>query len=127
MPHTVVQVFRKADGTSPLLEWLDELKVAEPSAYAACLERVLRLQTFGSELRRPHADALRDGIRELRARVGNVHYRMLYSFVGKNQAVITHGLTKQGEVPKREIDFSIACMKLIRSNPGKYIAVLELD
>lgn len=126
MPHTTVQVFREANnGPIPLLNWLDDLSVSEPEAYEECLDRILRLQRYGNELRRPIEDALRDGIRELRAKRGRVHYRMTYAFVGKNTALITHGFTKEGEVPDSEIDLAIKRVELVKSNPGKYIAVWE--
>lgn len=127
MPQTTVQVFRLADSTVPLIQWLDNLEKYEPKAYEECLDRILRLQRQGSELRRPIADSLRDGIRELRAKKGRVHYRMLYAFSGKNTVVITHGFTKEGKVPDGEIDLAIERVKLVLSNPGKHIAILALE
>lgn len=70
--------------------------------------RIARLVEFGHELRRPEADFLRDGIYELRASYQGVHYRMLYFFSGKAIVVRSHGLTKQREVPKGDIDRAVA-------------------
>ena len=39
-------------------------------------------------------DLLRNGIYELRAKVGTVNYRVLYFFCGSNVACLSHGLTK---------------------------------
>ena len=64
----------------------------------------LFLSDLGHELRRPHADILRDGIYELRARSGNVNYRILYFYHGKNVAILAHGLTKEAKVPKQDIE-----------------------
>src|SRR5438132_383583 len=83
MPQTTLLVFRAASGTVPLLEWLDGLESSAPKAYARCLARILLLEQFGFELRRPSADILRDGIWELRAKLGTVHNRILYFFCGK--------------------------------------------
>lgn len=127
MPLTTVQVFKKADSTIPLLRWLDNLAIAEPKAFEECLDRILRLQRHGSELRRPIADALQDGIRELRAKKGRVHYRMLYAFIGKNTALITHGFTKEGKVPQGEIEFALRCVELVKSRPGTHIAIWETE
>jgi hypothetical protein len=44
------------------------LKKGERKAWAKCRERIRRLAELGYELRRPHADFLRDGIYELRAK-----------------------------------------------------------
>jgi phage-related protein len=62
---------------------------------------------MGHELRRPEADFLRDGIYELRASYQGVHYRVLYFFAGKAVVVLSHGLTKEKEVPPREIDQAV--------------------
>lgn len=73
MPQITLLVFRKSPGVVPLLEWLDELEHTKPKAFVRCLERIQRLERFGHELRRPTADTLRDGIHELRAKLGRVH------------------------------------------------------
>ena len=62
-----------------------------------------RLAAFGHALRRPHADFLRDGVYELRARHGRVNYRILYFFHGRDMVVLAHALTKEGKVPPVEI------------------------
>nr|MBA3480518.1 type II toxin-antitoxin system RelE/ParE family toxin [Pirellulales bacterium] len=104
MPQTLILVFRQENGNVPFKDWLDELEKKEPRAYAKCLERVLRLSELGYELRRPLADDLQGGIRELRARVGTVQYRILYFFNGPCVAVLSHGCTKEGAVPKADIE-----------------------
>lgn len=72
-----------------------------------CTQRVARLSELGHELRRPEADFLRDEVYELRASYQGVHYRMLYFFAGKAIVVLSHGLTKEREVPSREIDRAV--------------------
>ena len=73
-------------------------------------------------MRRPHADYLRDGIYELRASLSRVHYRIRYFFFGKNVVAVSHGITKEGEVPPKEIELSITRMKLVKKSPAKYTA-----
>lgn len=91
-----------------------------------CVQRILLLASYGSELRRPHADSLRDGIHELRFRLKKVQYRILYFFNGKNVAVLSHGITKnQSEVPKKEIDKATKHLENVQSKPAKHIAVWE--
>ena len=123
MPYTEIRLFRTGtNGTVPLMDWLDDLAVREPRAYQKCLQRILLLSQLGSELRRPHVDSLRDGIRELRVRVGNVHYRMLFFFCGSNIACLSHGITKEGKVPDAEIDLAVKRKKLVEGDPEKYTA-----
>lgn len=127
MPQTTVQVFRNMDGAVPLLEWLSHLEAINPKAYADCIERILRLHRYGYELRRPIADALRDGIRELRIRSGTVQYRILYAFIGKNVAILTHGFSKEGRVPPSEIDLALERVSLARSDPDQYVATWSAE
>jgi phage-related protein len=122
MPQTAVRLFREADGRIPLTDWLDNLEESEPKAFRKCLQRILLLEQFGYELRRPLADTLRDGIYELRIRHGNVHYRILYFFFGPNLACLSHGLTKEGKVPDADIDLAVKRKKLVQQNPDKYTA-----
>ena len=126
MPQTVVRVFRNTDRTVPLTEWLEKLKKRELNAYRKCLQRILLLSQMGSELRRPLADVLRDGIRELRVRAGNVHYRILYFFYGANVACLSHGIIKEGAVPEAEIDLAATRKKLVVRGPNKHTADWEV-
>lgn len=125
MPQTEILVYCKADGRSPMLEWLGVLERREPKAYAKCVERIGRLASFGNELRRPLADSLRDGIYELRADHGNVNYRILYFFRGRNVAVLSHGTPKEGVVPPGEIDKAIARRVEIERDPDTHITTFE--
>jgi phage-related protein len=116
-------VFFREGGAVPVLDWLDTLSA--PRAVAACgaVIELLRQQTF--RLRRPHTDALRDGIRELRARVPPVQYRLLYFFHGR-MAVITHGFIKRGaKVPDQEIERAIACRTRFAADPEAHTQVEE--
>ncbi len=116
MPETEVILFAEADGTCPLLQWLDRLpyKVQDK-----CIVKVERLAEIGHELRRPEADYLKDDIYELRASHQGIHYRMLYFFHGKT-AVISHGLLKVKEVPQREIDLAIRRKSIYESDPENH-------
>ena len=81
--------------------------------------RIERLQEMGHELRRPEADFLRDGIYELRVKHLNVNYRILYFFHGKT-AVLFDGLTKESEVPPKEIEKAISAKNLFAKDTVKH-------
>jgi phage-related protein len=102
------------------MDWLAELEAREPDIYAKCLAFVLLLRDSGFHLRRPIADILRDGIYELRVKNGRPNYRILYFFCGQNEACISHGITKESEVPDQEIDLAIERKKLVQSDKNKY-------
>ena len=125
MPQTSILVFRDEESV-PLIAWLDELEQREPRAFHKCLERILALSILGNELRRPHADILRDGIYELRAKVGTVNYRMLYFFCGSDTACLSHGFTKKGAVPDAEIDRAVGRKKLVERDLDKYSAEWDI-
>jgi phage-related protein len=115
MAEVRVVFFRDEDGV-PLLDWLARLK--PPKAVAKCGVLVELLRQFGNEMRRPHADYLRDGIYELRTKLGRVRYRMLYFFHGRGTAVLTHGFTKQtAKVPPGEIDRAVKFKALFEADP----------
>jgi len=121
VPQTKLLFYKEADGTVPVKQWLDELRRTDRKAFAKCVERIQRLAAFGHELRRPHADFLRDGVYELRARHGNVNYRVLYFFHGKDIAVLAHGLTKKGKVPDADIERVVRRKKALEENPEKHV------
>lgn len=117
MPQTKVVFYREEDGRVPVLDWFADLPA---KAQAKCLERIQFLAAVGHEARRPHADYLRDGIYELRAKWGTVNYRILYFFHGTVAAVLAHGLVKEARVPPREIDGARERMKRFKSNPQRH-------
>ncbi len=115
MPEILVHFFKEADGTVPLIEWLDG---RAEKVQDKCQERLERLEAFGHELRRPLADFLRDGIYELRVRVGTVQHRMFYFFAGQGAAVVCHGLSgKGGKVPEVEINRALERKARFERNP----------
>jgi putative component of toxin-antitoxin plasmid stabilization module len=120
MPHTRLLFFQDAEGFSPAWEWLKELRTRNPKAYAKCAVRIRRLAEMGHELRRPEADLLRDGIYELRARLGTVNYRILYFFHGRDVAVLANAITKENEIPATDINRALVRKKVFMANPGAH-------
>ncbi len=116
MPVTTVVFFRDEEERCPLLMWLDRLPA---KVQDKCIVRIERLTALGHELRRPEADFLRDGIYELRVSFQSVNYRMLY-FFHQRTAVVSHGLTKEKEVPEREIELAFRHRSLFEKDPAKY-------
>ena len=116
MPTTNVIFFAENARACPVLDWLDTIP---GRARDKCIVRVERLGELGHELRRPEADYLRDDIHELRVGLSRVNYRMLY-FFHENGAVVSHGLTKQGVVPDKEIDLAVERRGRFMRNPNKH-------
>ena len=114
MIKTTVVIYREADGTVPLRDWL---KQQPGKAQDKCLAVMEMLSVWGNQLRRAVADYLRDGIYELRTRRGHVNYRILYAFCGKNIVLLSHGLTKEAAIPPKEIERAIKNLNRYRQNP----------
>ena len=117
MPRISVVFYRELGGEVPVLEWLVKLRKKDQRAYATCVAAVERLSAFGHELRRPLADLLRDGIYELRIRMGRVNYRVLYFFHGPGLAILGHAITKEDVVPDIEIERCLRRKRAYESKP----------
>jgi phage-related protein len=82
---------------------------------------------LGHELRRPEADLLRDGIYELRARLGAVNYRILYFYHGRNIAVLAHAITKEDEIPIVEINQAAERKRTFAANPPAHTFIGDIE
>lgn len=126
MPQIEVVFYQESPGDVPVLDWLRELQDFDRRAFARCVARVNRLAGAGHELRRPEADFLRDGIYELRIRIGRVNYRILYFFHGRTAAVLAHALTKEDVVPSVEIERALRRRKAFVAGPESHTYREEL-
>ena len=117
MPKTTVVFYQDDPDAVPVLDWLDSLPTKTQDK---CPVRIERLRDLGHELRRPEADFLRDGIYELRVRLGTTNYRMLYFFHGRIATVLAHGLVKEGEVPQRDIELAIRRKRNFELDPDRH-------
>lgn len=92
----------KADGTEPAKDFLDNLDV---KMRAKMLRTIVLLQNNGYELREPYSKLLKNGIFELRAKVGSDISRVLYFFVVGKKIVLTNGFIKKTQkTPTEEIE-----------------------
>ena len=120
MPPVDVVYYKESDGSVPVGDWLIELRRRDQRAAEKCLAQIGLLRRMGYELRRPIADYLRDGLYELRARVGRSQHRILYFFHGREFAVLVHCLTKEKKVPSRDIERAIIRMRYFKEDPGRH-------
>ena len=114
MPGTEIVIYKEKNGRAPLLDWMDKLPQKVVDKLTARFEL---LKQFGFELRRPICDYLRDEIYELRLRTGRLNYRVLYSFVGQNVVLLSHGCCKEKKVPEDEINRAIKNRENYLSEP----------
>ena len=117
MPKMIIIFYQEDETKVPVFDWIDGLPA---KAQDKCRVRIERLRDLGHELRRPEADILRDGIYELRVRLGTTNYRMLYFFHGRVAAVLAHGLVKESEVPPRDIEIAIRRKLKFEIDPDRH-------
>jgi len=123
MPKTSIRIYKEQSGSAPLIDWLDKIQV---NARDKCIARIELLAEHGHELRRPICDYLENAIYELRAKYNNVNYRILYSFVGKDIVLLSHGCTKEQRVPKIEIEKAVRNRANYIRNPAAHTFEGEL-
>ena len=117
MPPVEVVFFQEEDGSVPVRDWISQIARRDKRIAVKCQEKIERLAVLGHELRRPEADLLRDGIYELRIRWSNVNYRILYFFHGRSAAILAHSLTKEREVPDKDIYLALERSHVFVQNP----------
>lgn len=97
-----IEFYESASGDCPTREFLDSLNKQDELPY---IVRALDLlQELGNQLRRPHADFLKDGIYELRIPVKRKQFRLLYFYFYRGTIVISHGLRKEAKVKTSDIE-----------------------
>lgn len=102
-----IEFYETARGECPFQAFLDS---SDAKVQAKFIKLLDLLEEHGPNLKRPYADILRDGIRELRARHGTKRYRALFFFFIGQTIVITHGIIKKTDgVPPAEIDRALRC------------------
>ena len=89
-------------GKAPVREFIDSVTYRQKAKIFQWLEY---LEEKGSQLPRPFADILEDGIHELRIKLAGDQNRVLYFFCYRDFIVLTHHFVKKSaKVPKKEIN-----------------------
>ena len=126
MTATDIVYFLEDDGMTPVQDWLEEMYRRDERIVEKCLDRIELLAERGYQLQRPFASRLRNGIYEIRVRFGSVNYRILY-FFHENKAVLAHGLTKEAEVPDKDIALAVQRKNKFVLNPKQHTSSEELE
>ena len=106
-----VVLYENSHGQCPTEDFLSDLSKVDQKIVVYIQRALYRLEQYGSELRRPYVENLREKIWELRVKTHHGLFRFLYFFDDDN-IVITHGFQKKsGDVPDLEIDKAIEYRK----------------
>jgi len=105
-----VEFYETAGGSSPVLEFLEELRRSDPGDHAAMLRGLAKLRDSQYH-REPLSKALADGLFELR-HVGKLNTRVLWFFVKGRRIIAVHGIRNKGQgIPARDLDTAWARMR----------------
>jgi len=97
-----VEFYESENGTSPVRQFLDELKTSDPDDFAAVLAGLAKLRNRQYH-REPLSKALGDGLFGLR-HVGKINTRVLWFFVRNRRIVAVHGIRNKGQaIPARDL------------------------
>ena len=100
-----VEFYETADGSSPVLEFLEELRRSDPPDHAAVLRGLAKLRNRQYH-REPLSKALGGGLFELR-HVGKLNTRVLWFFVKGRRIIAVHGIRNKGQaIPVRDLDIA---------------------
>lgn len=122
MSRVSLLLFRQGEEI-PVLDWLLNLDDTPQRRIQARLEL---LAEQGHAARRPLVENLGEGIYELRTRVGRVNYRVLFSFHGRNAVLLSHGFTKEREIPAADLARARERKAAFEANPSDHFAELDL-
>ena len=98
-----VEFYETSGGSSPVLEFLEELRLSEPGDHAAVLRGLAKLRDRQNH-REPLTKALGDGLYELR-HVGKLNTRVLWFFMKGRRIIAVHGIRNKGQaIQTRDLD-----------------------
>ncbi|MCP3919655.1 MAG: hypothetical protein GY711_29330 [bacterium] len=118
-------LYRKGDGSAPLVDWMDGLP---PGARAKVLVRLERLVTRWHSIRQTDEVHFADGLNELRLRYGGVLYAVFYFRFGLASLVITGGVTDcVGKGRLLAIKTSSERKRRFEGTPREYRSEVGLD
>ncbi len=97
-----VEFYESESGTSPVRQFLDELKISDPDDFAAVIAGLAKLRNRQYH-REPLSKALGGGLLELR-HAGKLNTRVFWFFVKNRRIVAVHGIRNKGQaIPARDL------------------------
>lgn len=101
-----IEFYETETGVKCVEDFIDNIK--DKKLQAKVLNDISLLNTFGTELRKPHADYLKDGIWELRTKQSSNIARTLYFTVSGQKIILLHGFVKKTpKTPPAELERAI--------------------
>ena len=100
-----VEFYESENGTSPVLQFLVELKASDPDDFAAVLAGLAKLRNRQYH-REPLSKALGEGLFELR-HVGKLNTRVFWFFMKNRRIIAVQGIRNKGQaIPARDLEIA---------------------
>lgn len=100
-----VDFYKLENGKSPAQDFIMSL---DTKMKAKTFRAISLLKEYGNQLREPFSKPLRDGLFELRVRLGSDVVRILYFFCKGRLIVLTNGFVKKTQkTPEEEINLAL--------------------
>ncbi len=104
-----IEYYETHNGQIPVKEFIEALKIKERAKIARTIDL---LEEFGVNLDMPYAKHVEGNLWELRARLANNRYRIIYFLNTGQKFILLHGYVKKTQkMPKKEI--KVAKQKLV--------------
>ena len=101
MKHWDIIYYESENGKCAIEDFINSRSINNK---AKILSLFAKLEEKGSNLPRPYADLLKNGIHELRVKLSGDQIRFLYFFCYKDFIILTHVFNKKSsKVPEKEI------------------------
>lgn len=101
-----IDFYETENGVKCVESYLDSIK--DKKLKAKIVRDIGLLREFGTDLREPYTDYIKDGIWELRTKQSNNIARTFYFTVSGKKIILLHGFVKKtNKTPKREIECAI--------------------
>jgi phage-related protein len=99
-----IEYYEAADGQIPVKEFIETLIIKERAKVARTVDL---LEEFGIKLGMPYAEHVEGDLWELRTRLANKRYRIIYFLNTGQSFILLHGFVKKTQkMPKKEINIA---------------------
>jgi len=99
-----IEYYMAANGRIPVKEFIDALNFKEKAKVARTIDL---LEEFGINLGMPYAEHVEGELWELRARLSNNRYRIIYFLITGEKFIMLHGFVKKTQkISKNELEIA---------------------
>jgi len=108
-----IEYYEDSEGQQPVKEFIDALDIKAKAKVARTIDL---LEEFGINLSMPYAEHIEGNLWELRARLSNKRYRIIYFLNTGKVFVLLHGFVKKTQkLSKNDLELALKRLKYYKS------------